>query len=1082
MSHSTPPQDPSPDEHRTTPNRWESLLPSFSLGRPVTVIVLLATVLVVGVVATVGIPLETFPQGFSPPFLSVVAPWPDASPQDVLEKIVQPLEDEISTVRGLSRLSSLSTNGSGLLFLTFKQGTDMDIAYREVRDRVERTRRKLPDDVDRVYVNKQDLSDLPIFMVGLAVDPELSDPYQLITDEILKPLERLDGVASVETQGLEEKEILIEVDRRRAEAAGLDIYRLAQELGNDNFTMASGNVLSGASKLLLRSVARYPDLDTLRQRPVGEAVRLQDVATVLYEEPEQDFTARVNSRPAVAVLLFKEGQENTLAVCERIQGLVDEMQENPRLASMTIVPILNQGDFIRSSLGVMLDSGRIGALFAIGVLFFFLRRLRMTLIITLSIPLSMLIALTVMYFGGETLNILTLLGLMISVGLLVDNSVVVAENIHRLHRAGLPRREAAVRGAGEISLAVVMATLTTIAVFLPISLIEGNAQFFLLRLSVPISVSLAASLAVALVFVPLAAYVTLPADGGDRSSGKGSGETQRSRRANAFRQRVDALLRSAYNLTLGKINQQYNRLLAHCLRRRMDTVLATAAVLALTSAVAFEDMEIVAQQENERPGFEVDVELPGTWVEADAREYFRRVEGILEERQDAWDLQGYFIGFQEDNGEIQGWFNSPRTTDLSPTQIVEEFTELLPEAPGLEVYTGSENRSSDCQQDNLHCVRLYGEDTEQLGELREELQEVFRVVDGVIGVRRGNEPSPDQLSLLLDRDRLQRQLINPQAVAGVVAYALRGQSLPKVYREGREIPVRVRFQEQDRDSLEELASFAIPKQGGPESGVGRVALGSVARPIFSSAPESIYRRNKRTSTTITLEIDEERKDEVVQGVSALSAQLDLPEGVTFDSGVRATLNADALALLMAAGLSVAFIYLLMAFLFESFILPLSIILTIPLASIGVGWIHFLSGYSLDFLGAVASILLIGVVVNNGIVLVDYVNRLRREGATRSEALLVASERRFRPIMMTALTTICATVPLTVGGPTDIGMSYTSFGLSLVGGMTTATLLTLLVVPVFYTLFDDLRERLEEAVSARGKTVDMKESEAQPATS
>ncbi|MCB1035968.1 MAG: efflux RND transporter permease subunit, partial [Acidobacteria bacterium] len=358
------------------------------------------------------------------------------------------------------------------------------------------------------------------------------------------------GVASVSPDGLEQKEILIEVDRQRAEASGLNIYQLAQELSGDNFTMASGTVRSGPDKLLLRSVARYDDLEALENRRISPTVRLKDVATIRYDEAEKDYSVRVNGERAVALVVMKEGQANTVEVCRRIDEALEKIRANPRLQHIEIVPIFSMGKIILDSLGTMIDSGKIGALFAALVLFFFLRRFRMTLIITLSIPLSLLIALTFMYFAGETLNVLTLLALMICVGLLVDNSVVVAENIHRLHRLGLSRREAAIRGASEISLAVVMATLTTVAVFLPVSLIKGMAQFFLQRLSIPISVSLLGSLVVALVFVPLAAYLTLPREGSEASRPRrGLGR----RLHGAFDQR----LRHLYELSFGRLNHLY---------------------------------------------------------------------------------------------------------------------------------------------------------------------------------------------------------------------------------------------------------------------------------------------------------------------------------------------------------------------------------------------------------------------------------------------------------------------------------------------------------------------------------------------
>ncbi len=1041
--------------------RWESFLPRFSLTRRVSVLVLLATSVVVGLVATRLIPLELIPSGWSEPHLYVSVPWRDAPAQEVTDKIVLPLEEEVSTVRGLDLVSSSASTGRAGVFLLFKQGTDMDVAYREVRDRVERARARMPDDVEQVFIRKEDPASFPISIIGITVDPALTDVYNLIEYQVRRPLERIDGVASVEIQGLQEKEILIELDRRATEAAGLNVYQLGRELSGDNFTLASGHVLAGGKKLLLRSVARYGSLEELENRPVAENVRLGDVAKVSYAEPERRYMIRANSRPAYALFVLKEGQANTIEVARRINAEIERMGRDPRLAGVGVKMFFDQGRAILESLGVLLSSGKVGALFAVAVLFFFLRRLRMTLIITLSIPLSILLGLTVMYFAGETLNVFSLLGLMISVGLLVDNSVVVAENIFRLHRDGVPHWEACVKGSGEMALAITMATLTTVAVFVPVSLVEGGGQFFLQRLAIPISVSLLASLLVALIVVPLAVYVTLPtrrAGAGGRRGVLGAAWGG----VRAGHERMNTVLRHAYEATFGNLNRLYGRLLGVCLGRRLDVVLVLFALLVSVWAIFHvKAVRVVPVQEDEQPAFELDVELPDTLTFDEGKAYFLDAEKVLERMRGELGLDGYLvIARKSGSGEIQGWFTSPRTSEVTPRQAAERLRDALPERAGVKFYLGDEDEAKDEATASSQTFTLTGDDAAELEDVAERLEGVFRKVPGVLGVKRSGESSPNELALVVDRTRAQHQGVSPQALAGVVGYALRGQALPRYTREGREVPVRVRFREADRKSLAELSDFAVPTAAG-----GLVPLSSVTDVRYLEAPETIRRRDKRISRTITLELEEGREETARERLEALAAGIDLPEGIAFDTGGGPEgLDEDVKGLLFAALLSIVFIYLLMGFLFESFLLPLSILFTIPLASIGVAWIHLAMRKNLDVLGMVGAVLLIGVVVNNGIVLVDYVNRLRQEGHERRRAILLASERRFRPIMMTALTTICGMIPLTLGGATSIGLSYTSFGLTLIGGMTTATLLTLLVVPVFYTLFDDAREATLAAAS------------------
>ena len=1021
----------------------EEFLPRFSLNRRISVLVLLATTVVVGAIATVGIPLELFPRGYTAPSLGVRASWQQAPSQEMLDKVALPLEEELSTVPGLSEISTFSTTGFARSFLKFKIGTDMNVAYREVRDRVERAKARMPDDIDRVLIQKHDISGFPVFGIGLAIDPALTNSYDLIQNEIVLPLKRIDGVAAVDSQGLQEKEILIELDRERVASAGLNVYELGIELASDNFTMASGHVHRGGKKLLLRSVARYPDLAALENRLVGPSVRLADVATIRYAEPEKRYRARIGSRPAIALMVSKEGEANAIAVSDALAAAIEEMKQNPRLELIKIEPFLNQGELIRESLRTLLSSGAVGGVIAILVLFFFLRRFRLTLIITLAIPLSVVIGLTAMYFAGETLNILSLLGLMISVGLLVDNSVVVAENIFRLHRQGLPRRQAAIQGAGRISLAIIMATLTTIIVFLPTSLVEGQGQFFLLRLSIPITMSLLGSLLVALIFIPLSVYLTLPAQ-----AEEGAHQKVHQRLGDRMRH----MLHRLYDVTLQPLNNAYRGLLGFFLRRRLDLALALTAVCALT-AFPFEEVEQVEVQEEERGMFEIQVELPQSTTMEESVDYFTAAEEYLEKNKDRLDIADYFIFHRESYGEVQGWFKRPRTNELSPRDAIEDIRAAMPEKAGSKIYTGLE-KDDEKENKTTHIVTLLGEDSAQLDRLALDLEDRFTAVPGVLGVKRAGDRQSEEIGLFVDRDRAQRLDVSPEAVAGVVRNSLGGRSLPKFYRDGREIPVRVRFEEADRESLTELYNFQVPSSDGE-----MVSLQAVTDARRLEAPARIFRRNKQVARNITLELEDGQEEDAKEAVSVLLKQIELPEGVRFGTTRQgpSQQNSENQAMIFAMGLSVVFIYLLMGFLFESFILPLSIVTCIPLAGLGVYWTHYLTGYDLDGLGIVGMVLLIGVVVNNGIVLIDYVNRLRAEGHDREEALLRATDQRFRPIMMTALTTIGGMVPLTMSGTTSIGLSYTSFGLTLIGGMTTATLLTLLVVPVTYTLFEDLRD-------------------------
>ncbi len=1022
-------------------------LPRLSLERRIGVVVVVGAVLVMGLVAALSLPIELIPSGYSSPFLRVTVPWRDAPPQELLDKITIPLEEELATVRGLENQSSFCTVGFTQVFLSFAHGTDMDIAYREVRDRIERARARMPEDVEQVFIRKDDEAMMPVAMVGVIVEEDTADVYNLIQNEIILKLERVPGVASVNAQGLMEREVLIELDRQRVEAAGLNITDIAEDLQADYFTLASGNVRAGDRKLLLRSVARYPAPQNVRDMWITDTVRLGDIASVRYDVPDDEFRVRVNGLPAYAIQVQKEGEANALDVAVEVERLVEELAASPRLAAIDVDVIMSSGEIIRDSMGVLLSSGRIGAMFAMIVLFFFLRRLRMSLIIAGSIPLSMVVAVVAMYFFGETFNVISLLGLMISVGLLVDNSVVVAENIHRLHQTGVPRRQAALQGAGEIALAITTATLTTVIVFLPVSLVDGQGQFMLLRLVIPITVSLLASLVVALVVVPLMVYVTLPSRGAVEKG--------------ALRQVRDAskvVLRRAYEATFGLLNRAYRGMLAYGLRRRLDVVLALVAALALTQFAAQGRLEVVPMSEDDQAFFNVEVRLPRNMSFDETIEYFARAEEKIDGLRDELGLE-YLVFFHERTwGQIQGIIATDSDTGLKPREVTERVLDLLPEMPGIRFHTGnfSEKEMTDKAFETL---TLFGEDADILEEVAIGVEDRLVRVPGVLAVKKSADEAPNELALVLDRDRAMRQEVNPRTLAMMVGYALRGQALPRIYYGGQDIPVRIRFEEQDRQSLAELRDFSVPTGSGEA-----LAIGTLVDVRQQPAATRIARRDKQTARRITVELEEGSESEARRAVRAVAAQTELPEGVAWARLVRNAAAEETRNMMIAALMSIAFVYLLMGFLFESFLLPLAILITIPLASMGVTWIHLFAGRDLDFLGLVGLIILIGVVVNNGIVLLDSVNRLRAGGMERGKALLEAANRRFRPIMMTALTTIGGMVPLLFGQPTQMGLSYKSFALTLIGGMAAATLLTLLAVPVFYTLIEDGRAAVSRTLA------------------
>lgn len=1032
-----------------TPGISDSTIVRLALRRPVTMMMVLLSAIVLGFVSLVRIPLELIPSGFSPPFMSISVPYPDATAKDVEEKITQPLETAVSTTPGLDQITSISSAGSARIMMSFEAESDMDVAYREVRDRLARVRADLPADVKQVMLRKESGASLPVAFYGITWDEDIADPASIIERNLLRPIERIDGVGVVNLWGNIKPEVFIEVDRALADAAGVEMVGLVQRLGQANFTMASGAVHDRDGKYLLRSLAAFDEVEEIGEVVVGaNGLRLREIAQVELRLPEAERFDRYNGKPSMVMFIIKESHANTVEVSDAVKAAIEEAKLHPELAQFDVEKVFVQGDTIRFSLEQVVDSGWQGGLLAIIVLLFFLQRLRLTLVIALSIPLSLFLSLPVMYFSGQTINLVSLIGLMICIGLVVDNSVVVAENIGRYRRRGLSPYAAALQGTGEVALAITLATLTTVVVFLPAALLsKGPTQFFMVRMVTPVCVSLLASLFVAVVLVPLAS-VTALGDEGPWLRGRVG--------LPGLVNRVDTLWKAmigrAYDVSVGRLNRVYTRVLRRAVRRRMDVVMITLLAMVSTVIPAMSVRCVNGDNFGTRR-VTVRYSMPSDTTLEDAREFFVDVERLLETEAAELHVQGQYIGFDADKGEVQVFFDDPAPGQPSFDDMARNLVERLPERPGWR--KTSQLAASDGAQDDSFRVTIYGSSHDAVREARDALEGSLVRVPGVLGVHDegGDDRRRDELSLTVSRDMSERFGVPATVVANTVAYTIRGAPLPRFHTDEREVDVRLRYRKADRSDVRELMRFPVATSSGQTVPIQVLADRTVTR-----GETRLQRFNKRVSALVRLDLEPEDRPATVARLRKVLDAYQLPEGLSFDADHESRrLDEMQRDLGGALALGTIFILLLMGFLFESFVLPLSVLPSIPLSFVGVYWFLYITKEDIDALAGIGMVLLIGVVVNNAIVLIDFINVARQQGLARTEAIVQAGRLRFRPILITALTTIGGMLPLAFSEPTGEGIPYGPFGKTLVGGMITSTFLTLLVVPVVYTYLDDLRE-------------------------
>ncbi len=1029
MTEPTPPQD------RTAERGRKHGFAGFLVHRPVTVTMLFLTLMGAGVVSYRRIPLQLLPDGLVDRSLSVRLPFPGAGPAEVQEQLARPVEEALRTIPGITDIISWSEEDNCEIEVEFGSSTDMDVAYGEVRDRIERIRPRLPKEMDRYRVRRWNSAEMPVMWIGVMYDDRARDPFLPIEKIAVPRLEGVDGVANVQISGMVDEAVRIFVDVEKARGYGVNLGDVITRMQRDNFTLPAGQVDDGQRTFQVRVDGRFHSEDDIRSYPLGNGLVLGDIAEIVRARAYRDFVWRINGRPAVGLAVSRESDENTIAVCDRVEKVVAGFADDPRLQTVSLRIFWNQKEDILWAIDGVKDAALWGGLFAILVLWVFLRDLRLTLITALALPASLLAALTAVYFGGGTLNIISLVGFTLSIGMLVDDGVVVIENIAVKRARGATRHDAASAGAGEVALAVVASTLTSVVVFLPLIFMDGDQTVRTLmgEVGLPISWSLLASLLVALVFIPTFT-------------------------ARLMRRAPPAVARTARPGFGGRWLSRYGRSLGWVLDHRFASTLMLVGLVGL-SQVAGQFVPSSEGGGDEMNSVSVEVDVPSTFLLADTNQVFRKLEGWSADHMEEFRLEAFSARFDRFGGEIRYWQHDDATMD-EMRSLDDKLREKLPTLAGVDLQVGWEGGG----QGNELRVNVTGRDFPTLARIAQDLKERMTALDYeapdgtrkplLENVRTDIDEGLDEIHIAVDRDRASDLGVPPETILGVVAWGLSGQRLPDVVEGDDETRIQIEYGQDEDESLGFLEKLGLPREGG-----GSVPLDSVADFEFTKAVSLLVRRNGQMSTGLTARPAVENLYLVSSAMDAVLRSHPFPEGYSWNQeGGQRDFEEDWSQLMKALGLSILLIYLVMAILFESTILPLSILCSIPLAFMGVNFALWMAGYPFDPMVGIGMILLAGVVVKNAIVMIDLVQRLRHEGTPRREALVTGSTERLRPVLMTALTTIFGLFPMAwpwmfPGAGRTSG--YESMAITCIGGMTFSTVFTLFVVPLFYTFFDDI---------------------------
>jgi HAE1 family hydrophobic/amphiphilic exporter-1 len=1002
------------------------------VDRPVATVMLLVGLMVLGVVSISRIPLDFWPETDEPE-IDIEVPYPGSHPLEGLKEVARPIEEEIATIPDVKRIFSNVNSGSVRLEAQFDWGVNIDLKKMEVREAVERARPRLPSEVDYIRV-EGDISTGPgggaIIEGRISAPRDLSESWELLDRRIRRPLERIKGVASVDLYGVEAQQVRIDIDLQALKKHGIEAGEVMEAIDAANLDLDLGAVRGDVLRYDVRSASRFRDIPAIRDLLLGESgLRVRDVARVELREPLLNYGRHLEREFAIGIDVYKEPTANTVETVDNLVARIDEIREDPALEGITLQLWLNQGEEIRNAIFGLRNAGVFGGLLAVVVLFFFLRRLRTTLVVAVAIPFSLVVTCAVMYLLGADLNVLSMLGLILGVGMMVDNAVVVIENIHRLEGQGLAARDAARRGAGEVALAVTAATATTLIVWSWL-LVEkwGDLVSQVGAVALPICIAVVCSLLISLTFIPLA--------------------------ASRFAPRKDV----KPGLLLSKMVPGYRAVLNWTFRHRFLT-LTSLLLLAGTAVMPIINVEKVGEPKVLERDIAVQYEIHDPSSKDVIEGHVDRVEEWLEGMRDELGYESIYSFYRETPYATTRIF-FPRTmvTESFLNDVENRLRPELPVIAGVTLSVGEDmrrHRGMRARGRRMINVALHGEDPEFLEKIGLRVEEHLDGMDDVVEVWGPSLVGTKEVRITIDPEKTHALGLTPRDVAQVVTFAFRGQRLRRFEGAGDEVDMVLGLPEEAQPGLATLLDLPLPRGGDLDS----VPLSAVADFRIERTPQHIRRVDRITTSWVAVQFDDEAVPTTVEArerVSAAMAGFELPDGYAWSFGEYGRDRDDALGVMLRGVLlSLLLVVLLMAALFESMLQPLAIVITLPLAFFGAFWGLWIFGFVLDPVSFFGVILLIGIVVNNGIVMVNHVNTLRSQGMERVQALIQGCGDRLRPILMTAITTIFGLVPLAMSNFAIVGAPMASVATVIVGGLATSTIFTLIGLPVWYTMVEDL---------------------------
>lgn len=960
------------------------------------------------------------------PMAVVMCTYVGASPSDIEELVTDPLEAAIMSVAGVEEVQSSSSENVSMVMITYEDGTDTDIATTKLREKFNMA--TLPEDASDPIIINMNMSDMMPTAVIALMGEDLGQLQDLAEDVVSPALERIDGVAQVSVNGGLEQQITVEINASRAAGYGLSNSYISQFLAGQNLLYPGGDLQNGSKKLTVSTDAKFQSVEdvknTLITLPTGGTVRLSEVADVYLEDLDADAVASVSGTPCVILQVSKQSGANEMEVAEKVGERLEELKEDDSSIEYYVPYIAS--DYIGQVTTSAFQNILQGVLLAAVVVFLFLRRGSSTLTIAISMPVCILAVLVMMNVMDLTLNMMSMGGIAMGVGMIVDNSIVVLENINRFFNEGHDRMTSCVEGTQEVTSSVIASTLTTMAVFVPLGLAEGMAGMMFKDFCLTIASLIGASLIISLTLVPLLCYFTL----------------------NSGRSRAAQLKRAEKkpSALVARLNRLYLKLLNYFVHHLKMGMLASVALVALF-AMTLMNTNMVLIPDMDMSSVSISISLPtGSEVE-EATAIADRVSAIVEENCPEMKEMYYLAQGESITCGVNLVDRSDR--DRTANQIADDLWTYLQDIAGCEITVSASSMTSYLTGNDIG-VNVRGDDYDTLEMIANDLTAQIAALPDAVNVTNSLADTVSQVRITMNREAAAQYGLTAASVGAAVRAELTGATATTVTINNKEYDVVVKGDGTASASLDALKSMPITSSYG-----GTVALSDVANVTVEQAPQSITRVNQSRQVTITGDTASGNTAAMTQQIHKLLENYTVPKGYTVetDAGYESMMESFG-DLLFALAVALLLVYFVLAVQFESFAMPVIVMLILPVAFTGALFALPLTGRDLSMLSLVSIIMLAGTVVNSSIILVEYIKVRRAKGESREEAILHACPLRVRPILMTTLTTILAMVPMALGiGETNEMM--TDMGITMISGMVISTIVTLVFTPVYYSVIDNI---------------------------